>query len=68
LQSIVPEVDEEVEEEPENTPLTAFLQPEGTPKTLKRKRSLVEVVLVSGRRCTASRHSRMLYLHIDDRT
>jgi len=43
--SIVPEVDEEEEEEPESPPLTVFLQPEEPPKTLKRKRSLVELVL-----------------------
>ena len=49
LQSVVPEVDEEVEEEPENALPTVFLKPEEPPKTLKRKRSLVELVLVSGR-------------------
>lgn len=43
--SIVPEVDEEVEEEPENALPTVFLKPEEPPKTLKRKRSLVELVL-----------------------
>ena len=51
----MPEVDEEEEEEPESPPLTVFLQPEEPPKTLKRKRSLVELVLVSRQYWAASR-------------
>lgn len=47
LQSIVPEVDEGEEEEQESTLSTTFLHPEEPQKSLKRKRSLVELVLVS---------------------
>ena len=47
LQSIVPEVDEEKEAEEENTLSPTLLHPEEPQKTLKRKRSLVELVLVS---------------------
>lgn len=47
LQSIVPEVDEGEEEEPESALSTTSLHSEESPKTLKRKRSLVELVLVS---------------------
>ena len=53
LQSIVPEVDEEEEGEPEDTLSTTFLHPEGPQKTLKRKRSLVELVLVSAHHLVA---------------
>ena len=47
LQSIVPEVDEEEEEETTNTLSAAFPHGEESPKNLKRKSSLVELVLVS---------------------
>lgn len=47
LQSIVPEVDEDEEEATVNTLSVAFPHPEESPKNLKRKRSLVELVIVS---------------------
>jgi len=43
--SIVPEVDEEEEEGAANALLTASPGPNESPKTLKRKRSLVELVV-----------------------
>lgn len=55
LQSIVPEVDEE-EEEAVNTLSVAFSHPEGSAKTLKRKSSLVELVLVGALHRTVSRN------------
>ena len=49
------EVDEEEEDEQENTLSAQFLLPDDSPKTLKRKRSLVDLVLVSAHhRCMAS--------------
>lgn len=47
FQSIVPEVDEEEEEQAMNTFSVAFPHTEESPKNLKRKLSLVELVLVS---------------------
>jgi hypothetical protein len=47
LQSIVPEVNEEGEEEAVNTLSAVFPHPEESPKTFKRKPGLVELVLVS---------------------
>ena len=48
------EVDEEEEDEQENTLPAQFLLPDDSPKTLKRKRSLVDLVLVSAHhRCVA---------------
>jgi hypothetical protein len=54
LQSIVPEVDEDEHEEQEGMFPTTFLHPEEPQKTLKRKRSLVELVLVSAPQRTGS--------------
>ena len=56
LQSIVPEVDEEEEEQTADSLSAAFLQPDGSPGTLKRKSSLVELVLVSVYYRTVSRN------------
>ena len=47
FQSIVPEVDEEEEEQTMNTLSATFPYTEESPKNLKRKSSLVELVLVS---------------------
>jgi len=55
FQSIVPEVDEEEEEQAMNTFSVAFPHTEESPKNLKRKLSLVELVLVSAHYPTASR-------------
>ena len=55
LQSIVPEVDEE-EEQTANTLSATFPQTEESPKDLKRKSSLVELVLVSVHHPTVSRN------------
>ena len=46
-QSIVPEVDEEEEEQTANSLSATFPRTEESPKNIKRKPSLVELVLVS---------------------
>jgi len=48
----VPEVDEEEEEETANTLSAVFPHPKESPKTLKRKPSLIDLVLVSIRYLT----------------
>ena len=55
LQSIVPEVDEEEGEQTMNTLSATFPYTEESPKNLKRKSSLVELVLVSVHHPMASR-------------
>jgi hypothetical protein len=47
LQSIVPEVDEEEEDRTVEALSATFPHPEESPKNLKRKASLVDLVLVS---------------------
>lgn len=56
LQSIVPEVDEEEEDRTVETLAATFPHPEESPKNLKRKASLVDLVLVSTHHRTASRN------------
>lgn len=56
LQSIVPEVDEEEEEKVIDTLSVVFPHPEESPKTLKRKLGLVELVLVSAHHPALLRH------------
>ena len=56
LQSIVPEVDEEEDEQTVDSLSAAFPQPDGSPGTLKRKSSLVDLVLVSAHYRTVSRN------------
>jgi len=56
LQSIVPELDEEEEEQTMDTLSVAFPDPEGSSETLKRKSSLVELVLVSALHRVVSRN------------
>jgi hypothetical protein len=55
-QSIVPEVNEEEEEEAVNSLSAVLPNPEQSPKTFKRGLGLVELVLVSGHYPIPSRH------------